>query len=69
MVADDNSIHGMGWPECGTIDLVAGKTATIQVNYFENDGLAGLRLYWRVPNSEETDPVIIAPKYFTHPLL
>ena len=66
MVADDNSVHGMGWPECGTIDLVAGKTVTIQINYYENDGLAGLRLYWRVPNSVETDPVIIAPKYLTH---
>jgi hypothetical protein len=39
MVADDNAIHGMGWPECGKITLSKNQPADLQVNYYENDGL------------------------------
>ena len=66
MVADDNSIHGMGWPECGEIDLTVGIQVDLQVNYYENDGLAGLRLYWRLPETTEKDPVIVPASAFSH---
>jgi hypothetical protein len=68
MVADDNGVHGMGWPECGTVDLTANIKVDIQVNYYENDGLAGLRLYWRLPSADTAnDPVIVPPSAFSHP--
>ena len=66
MVVDDNDVHGLGWPECGEKYLTKGEKVSIQVNYYENDGLAGLRLYWRLPLSDDKNPIIIAPKYFSH---
>jgi len=65
-VADDNSIHGMGWPECGTITLTKDTPVDLQVNYYENDGLAGLRLYWRLPGDDDSDPTIVPANVLSH---
>lgn len=66
-VVDDNSLHGIGWPECSKtpVALTKDTPAKIQVNYFENTGLAGLRLYWKQPGAADP-PIIIPAAQFSH---
>ena len=65
-IVDDNGVHGLGWPQCGTVEgLKKGQKVTVKVKYFENDGLAGLRFYWKVPGAGG-DPVIVPASALSH---
>ncbi|MBD8103767.1 MULTISPECIES: PA14 domain-containing protein [Plantibacter] len=49
LVTEDWSSHAVRWSAEGIVNVIAGQTARIRVEYFEDTGPASLELFWTPP--------------------
>ena len=61
-IINNNGVHGVGWPKCATVELGSGKSP-FKVTYFENVGLAALRLFWAPPGSDGARSIVPAAAF------
>ena len=58
LVADNWGNHDMTMPVLGDVDMVAGRSYRIRIDYQEDGGDAGVVLVWQDPSAMKAEPTI-----------